>query len=260
MLPTPHQDFLHHATAVVAATPGLVGLAVGGSWLDGTADEFSDLDLVLVVDPAHAAAVTAQRPAVAAALGPLLACFTGEHVGEPRLLVCLYDGDPPLHVDLKFVELPDLARRIETPQVLWQRGTAVGEALAATAPQPLALDAGWLEDRFWVWVHYAATKLGRGELLEVVSFLDFLRTTALGPLLAARHGHPPRGVRRLEQLLPPAELDALHATLATPDAASCAHALRAAIELYRRLRPAGAERQSAAEQKAVAYLEAVAAR
>jgi hypothetical protein len=31
----------------------------------------------------------------------LLVGFTGEHVGEPRVLICLY-GPPVLHVDLKF--------------------------------------------------------------------------------------------------------------------------------------------------------------
>ncbi len=264
MLPTAHQDFVHRATAVAAATPGLVGLAVGGSWLEGAVDEFSDLDLVLVVDPALARAVTAQRRTLAAALGPLLECFTGEHVGEPRLLICLYAATPLLHVDLKFVELPDLAQRIETPHVLWQRGTQVTDALAATAPQPMASDEQWLEDRFWIWVHYAATKLGRGELLETISFLGFLRMTVLGPLLAARHGQPIRGVRKLEQFLPSVDLAALHATVAAPDTASCVAAVRAAIELYRRLRrelkAAHFVEKGAVEEKAVAYFEEVAAR
>ena len=48
--------------------------------------------------------------AFAAGLGPLLACFTGEHVGEPRLLIALY-GPPPVHVDLKFVPVLGLGPR-----------------------------------------------------------------------------------------------------------------------------------------------------
>ena len=36
------------------------------------------------------------------------ATFTGEHVGESRVLICLY-GPPLLHVDLKFVSLSDAA-------------------------------------------------------------------------------------------------------------------------------------------------------
>lgn len=28
------------------------------------------------------------------------------------------------------------------------------------------LDFQWIEDRFWIWVHYAALKIGRGEYLK----------------------------------------------------------------------------------------------
>ena len=77
-------------------------------------------------------------PAFAAGLGLLLACFTGEHVGEPRLLIALY-GPPPLHVDLKFVADRDLDDRVEDGLVLWQRDGAVEAALRraeAVWPRP----------------------------------------------------------------------------------------------------------------------------
>ena len=44
------------------------------------------------------------RVQLAESLHLLLAAFTGEHVGEPRLLICLYRS-PLLHVDLKYVSL-----------------------------------------------------------------------------------------------------------------------------------------------------------
>jgi hypothetical protein len=50
----------------------------------------------------------------------LLAAFSGEHVGEPRLLIALY-GPPLLHVDIKVVALRDLADRVEDAHVLWDR-------------------------------------------------------------------------------------------------------------------------------------------
>ena len=46
--------------------------------------------------------IMAQRMAFAGTLGHLLHAFTGEHVGEPRLLICLF-GPELLHVDLKFI-------------------------------------------------------------------------------------------------------------------------------------------------------------
>lgn len=78
----------------------------------------------------------AQRLDITAGWGRQLAAFTGEHVGEPRVVICLYD-DPLLHVDFKFVTPRELDTRIEDPVVLWERTT-----------EPLALaSAGHLPPR-----------------------------------------------------------------------------------------------------------------
>jgi len=228
----------------------------------GQMDEFSDLDLVLAVAPAAVAEVSESRMDIARSLGSLLAGFTGEHVGEPRLLICLYK-EPLLHVDLKFVSVDDFGDRVEDPVVLWERDSALTRAMGARPavfPMP---DAQWIEDRFWVWVHYAATKLGRGELFEVIDFIAFLRLQVLGPMAAVSKGHLPRGVRKLEQNLPE-HVPAFDRTLAARQPESCAAALFAAIELYRDLRDAAAAatviRRSEAEFEATAYLGAVARR
>lgn len=198
-------------------------------------DEHSDLDLVIAVEPDHFASVMAERAGIAASLSPLLASFTGEHVGEPRLLICLY-APLPLHVDLKFVAVPDLAERVEDPSVLWERDGRVTAALAAgdaTYPSP---DATWIEDRFWIWVHYGASKIARGELFEAMDLLAFLRRVVLGPLALAREGARPQGVRRIE-VAAAFVADRLRHTVAQHDAASCVVALKAAVDLYRELRP-----------------------
>jgi len=190
----------------------IVGLTIGGSVASGTVDEFSDLDLVIVCrDEAHREILAGARE-FAARLGPVLAAFTGEHVGEPRLLICLY-GPPPFHVDLKFVGLADLSARVEDGLVIWERDGEISAALTDTAaewPQP---DAQWIEDRFWVWIHYGATKLGRGELFECLDMLAYLRSEVFGPLLATIHGHPrSQRVRRVEEYAPTA-VPALEATI-----------------------------------------------
>ena len=187
--------------AAAEADPGLLGLTVGGSAATGTMDEFSDVDFVLVCRDEDQPRLLRDAPAFAAALGPLLACFTGEHVGEPRLLIALY-GPPLLHVDLKFVAERDLDVRVEDGRVLWQRDGALDRALAraeAVWPRP---DPQWIEDRFWIWIHYGATKAGRGEVLECHDMLAALRRDVLGPLIAEARGHRPAGVRRLERIAP----------------------------------------------------------
>jgi len=251
------------AEAVIAATradPRIVGLTVGGSAAAGAMDEFSDLDFVVVCRGEHQAGLLREAPGFAAGLGPLLACFTGEHVGEPRLLIALY-GPPPVHVDLKFVSDRDLDQRVEDGLVLWQRDGALDAALRRTAavwPQP---DPQWIEDRFWVWIHYGAAKLGRGELFECLDMLAAVRAMVFGPLIAHARGHRAAGVRRLEQIAPDL-VPALDATVGDHTPHGCAAALRASAGLYRRLRgdDDGLVRRTSAEAASLAYLAQIQAR
>ena len=259
-VPARHAEFLGRATDRLREDPRLVGLAAGGSYLTRTMDEYSDVDLVVAVEPEAFANVMGRRQAIAASLGPLLASFTGEHVGEPRVLVCLY-GPPLLHVDLKFVRLPDVADRVEDPAVLWERDGRVTEALRAGVARFPAPDRQWIEDRFWIWIHYGAGKVGRGELFEAQDMLAFLRGRVLGPLALEEAGARPSGVRRLETSAPARarEMEATLAAAHTPPA--CVEALRAAAGLYRALRAASEGSRlvprAEAEEAAMAYLDEI---
>ncbi|MCX6024475.1 MAG: oxalate:formate antiporter, partial [Chloroflexi bacterium] len=233
-LPPPLRAFLARALPRLAQDERLLGVAVGGSWLARRLDKFSDLDLVIAVRNEHFATVMAERQTIAAKLGALLVGFTGEHVGEPRLLICLYDA-PLLHVDLKFVAVDSLADRVEDPEVLWGRDGALRSTMAlrpAAWPRP---DLQWIEDRFWVWTHYVAVKLGRGELYEVLDSLGFLRARVLGPMLALKYGNLPRGARFLERV-PSPDREALRATVALHDGLVCLAAMQATVALYQQLR------------------------
>jgi hypothetical protein len=257
-LPSDHAHVLERITRSVALDDRFHGLAAGGSLLTGDLDQYSDLDLVVVVADEHHSAVMAHRHEIAAEWMPLLAAFTGEHVGEPRLLICLC-ADPLLHVDLKFVTGDELSQRIEDPLVIWQRGDAVSRSIAKTDPSPLTIDPQWVEDRFWIWVHYAATKLGRGELFELLEFLGFLRGQVLAPLALHVRGLSPRGVRRLEQHLPDLVPD-LAATVSLHDRDGCATATRQCVDLYRVLRdqlPVPLRRGTEVEEVSVRYLDSI---
>jgi hypothetical protein len=254
-LPQPLRAVLDRLVDVARADPRIVGVTVGGSGATATTDAWSDLDTVIVCrDAAVAAAVQAECRALAARLGPLVSAFTGEHVGEPRLLIALY-APPPLHVDLKVVAVDDLATRVEDGAIAWERDGAVSAAYAEAPAAWPAVDPQWIEDRYWTWVHYVATKIGRGELLEAVDALAMLRQLALGPLVALRDGRPAAGVRRLEQLAP-ADAQALAATIGDHTPTGALAALRAAVEAYRRLSDhVAVERRVAAEEAAVAFLD-----
>ncbi len=200
-MPLTHAGFLRNAARVLRKNERIVGIAVAGSLAESRADEFSDVDLVIAVEPLSLEEVLVEREAIAGTLGNLVAAFTGEHVGEPRLLICLYD-DPVLHVDLKFVPLPEATPVVDNPIVVWDRNDRMKSVLRQRKGRYPAPDVQWLEDRFWVWVHYLATKIARGELFEAIEGLSFLRVTVLAPLGLMRLGLAAAGVRRLEDNAP----------------------------------------------------------
>ncbi|TWI01857.1 hypothetical protein IP90_02417 [Luteimonas cucumeris] len=233
-LPAVHAATLAHILSVLGDDARIDAVLAGGSMLHGGFDAQSDLDLVVVVRAGDYPQVMAQRPAIAARLGSLLAAFSGEHVGEPRLLICLF-GPPLIHVDLKFVVETDLQHMVERPCLLWARQPErIGAVLDAASVHWPDREAQWFEDRAWIWLHYGAAKLLRGERYEALGMLAYFRDQVLGPLLHRRSGRPQRGVRRIES---DAAADAaLSLTMATVETASIAQALLRAIELYLELR------------------------
>ena len=227
-------QFANKAAEILKYDENVLGLAVAGSWLTNEMDAFSDLDLILVTkekisDDKDKMLNYAKR------FGNFLSAFTGEHVGEPRVLICLYD-EPLLHVDIKFLTPEELHQRIETPVILLdKKGTLknILEQTEAKFPHP---DYQWIEDRFWTWVHYALLKIGRGEYLEAFDFFGFLRMVVLGPLLHIKNGNLPRGVRKVETQLPAKDLAQLQSTIAAYNKASLLDSLENAVTLYRLLR------------------------
>jgi hypothetical protein len=256
-IPEPHGQFLRRLIEVLETDPRIAGVAIGGSYLTNSLDAFSDLDIVIAVEPKEYPGVLPNRKAIAASLGTLLAAFTGEHVGEPRLLVCLYDK-PLLHVDLKFVCLDDVAQRVEEPIVLWEREGRVTEALTRGRPEFPSPNQQWIEERFWIWVHYVLSKIGRGELFEAIGNLSFLRENVLGPLALWHAGGRPSGVRKIEMIAPEFAME-LRRTVAGYDAADCLRSLRASVELYRSLRSptSGLEIEWKAENAAMNYMSII---
>jgi len=229
-----HQEFANKAKTILEADDNIIGLAIGGSWLTNEIDEFSDLDLILVTqqkisEDKNLMVEYAKR------LGNFLSGFTGEHVGEPRVLICLYDN-PLLHVDIKFVTLDEFHSRIETPVLLIDKDGQLEKAISnsqAKFPYP---DFQWIEDRFWTWTHYALLKIGRGEYLEAYDFLGFLRMVVFGPLLHIKNNSLPRGVRKVETELSSEDLTELKLTIPEYNRQSLIDSLRNSVSLYRQLR------------------------
>ncbi|MFN8347611.1 MAG: nucleotidyltransferase domain-containing protein [Spirosomataceae bacterium] len=252
-------SFINNAIAVLQESPDMVGLAVAGSWITHETDAFSDLDLVLV-STAKIADDPNRMKAAAHRFGTVLSAFTGEHVGEPRVLICLYDN-PLLHVDIKFLTPEEFHHRVEDPVIVWERDHALSAIIQSTASAWPYPDYQWIEDRFWVWIHYAALKIGRGELFEAFDFLGFLRMTVLGPLLHIKNGNQPRGVRKVETKLTGDDLHLLTQTTAALEKQALVTALWKSMSLYEMTRnllfPDTVQRNTEAEKAVKRYLTEV---
>ncbi|AIS57786.1 nucleotidyltransferase domain-containing protein [Vibrio coralliilyticus] len=233
-LPDSHKQLLIKIVDQFSQDSRILGIGASGSYASDSMDRFSDLDLVIAINPDDFAEVMAQRFQLIDKIEGKLAAFTGEHVGEPRLVIALYEPDT-VHVDFKFVALPDAAVRVDDTQVVWQRGSSLSDVLYSSEhhyPQP---EPQWIEDRIWIWLHYGATKIARGEYFEAMEFLSFLRTVALSPLALKQQGMTPSGVRKIEQRLPDFT-DQLKQTVCPPDRKALIPALEKMVEIYLSLR------------------------
>ncbi|WP_286828129.1 MULTISPECIES: nucleotidyltransferase domain-containing protein [Kordiimonas] len=231
-LPSQHVTFIEKAREFFSNDHRFEALLGGGSLVHGGFDEHSDLDLVIIVKEEFYPEVMESRRALAESVDVLVSAFTGEHVGEPRLLICLYQN-ALLHVDMKFVTVSDLDARIEIPAVLWARNMdLIQQKLDAAIIEWPNQSPQWFEDRAWIWLHYAITKAMRCEFYEAIGMLSFFRDQVLGPMIHRRHGQNQRGVRRIEEIG--------GAMLAATVPACCAKSVRSAIhasmELYLELR------------------------
>lgn len=228
------KQFVEHASTIIKDKPEILGLAIGGSWISDELDEYSDLDLILVTREK----ISNDRKkmfSLAESFGNLLTAFTGEHVGEDRLLICLFDN-PLLHVDIKFLILDEFYNRVEDPYVYWERENSLTEIISSTKSVWPELDFQWIEDRFWTWVHYATLKLGRGEYFEALDFLSYLRVNVTAPLLQIKNGNFPRGLRKAEFNIKKSDINRLTETVPSYSLNDIFTSLEKTVILYKELR------------------------
>ncbi|MFZ1289180.1 MAG: hypothetical protein WAR79_03780 [Melioribacteraceae bacterium] len=254
-----HKQFVNNVIKKIKTNNNVVGLAIGGSWITNEIDEFSDLDLILISKNKIAPNVK-KMTARAASFGNLLNAFTGEHVGEKRLLICLYDK-PLLHVDIKFLTPDEFYIRVENPIVVWERNNVLTNIINKSEfnfPYP---DFQWIEDRFWIWIHYVSAKIGRGEFLETLDAINFLRTNVIAQLLQIKNNKLPKGLRKAEMFFSRNDLERLKKTIAKYNRNSFIKSLDEIISLYLDLRkelyPKKIILQTKTEKRSLKYFEEI---
>ena len=253
------RQFIEKVVEKIKDDQNVIGLAVAGSFITNEVDEFSDVDLILVTVDKVSTDVD-KMTAYAKSFGDFINGFTGEHVGERRVLICLYDN-PLLHVDIKFLTLDEFEDRVEDPIIFYDSNKSLDNVIASTTSEWPKPDYQWIEDRFWTWVHYAALKLGRGENFEALDFLSFMRTTVTSPLLQVKNGKLPRGLRKIEFNFENDDLNKLVGTVPIYTTESIFDSLDNTIKLYQELRdilyPSTVQLRTQTEKKTLHYFDTV---
>ncbi len=253
------KEFVDKIVKTIQDDVSVLGLAVGGSWLSNELDRYSDLDLIVVTEN-KISSDPSKMLEYAGRFGNLLAGFTGEHVGEPRLLICLYD-DPLLHVDIKFLVPDEFKTRVENPEILYDPRHRLKEIINSTRASFPMPDYQWIEDRFWIWTHYVLTKIGRGEYFEAFDTISFIRMQVLGPLSLIKSGNLPKGVRKVEMLLTGSDLQLLKTSIPEYDRVSLQKAIKHCAALYSSLRaelyPPTVQRREKAEAAVIFYMDQI---
>lgn len=253
------KEFADKAVAVVKNDAAVIGLAAGGSWITNEMDEYSDLDLILITKN-KISGDKEKMLKYAATMGELISGFTGDHVGEPRLLICLFDN-PLLHVDIKFLTLPEFYERVEDPVILFERSGQLSDIVKTTKAQWPRPDLQWMEDRFWTWIHYIAAKAARGEYFECIDGIGFIRAKVLAPLLELKSKTAVRGLRKVETKLTLPDLEDLKITIPQYHKASVLKALDNTISIYKMLRrklfTPDVQLQAKAEKKCFEYFKTI---
>lgn len=250
------ENYLEKLINFAKSDERFTAICCAGSAITEELDKYSDLDIVLITEN-NVVFSPDEMKQFADQIGDLLVGFTGEHVGESCLLICLYNS-PLLHVDLKFIRIQDFHDRVENPKILFDRYNQIPAIYKSTNAIWPSIHFQWVEDRFWVWIHYVATKLGRGELFEAIDFLSFIRNQVLGPMFHLKYKKNPRGVRKLDFLLSKSDLESLKSTVPVYEFDSIFCSILASIQLYRELRDllvSNINKHGTAEKESVQYLK-----
>jgi hypothetical protein len=216
-----------------------VGLAVSGSLVAGGIDQWSDLDLeVILPRGADVGAMLSWTSSIAQSVSQPLCFFPASHVGLDQILVFFFLEDGQVvKADLYVVELDEYLGLTGNRLVVDPGFVSEAREHAAPSPPPPP-DFEDLHMKFCGWIWYTYTKIERGELMEAFDSLQVMRNRALLPSLQCVLQLPYEGNRRLEARLSPEMLAAVHATLARSTEPDELHrSLLALAHLFQSLQP-----------------------
>jgi predicted nucleotidyltransferase len=234
-LPPNHQSFLDRFVAACMADSRVVAAFLGGSHAKGTADQFSDLDLTMIVTDADYDRFYAER---AAFLRPIGEPIFLETFGNPNIVFLIYpDG---AEVELWFAS-PSRLRHIQCGpfRVLLDKS---GILASAEFPEHRPTEADQHERLrqllawFWHDMSHFTTAMARGDLWWANGQLEELRRFCMNlAQLSEDFTVEAEGHEKVDLALPAAALAPLAATCCPLERGAMLQAGRILVQYYQDL-------------------------
>ncbi len=268
-LPPPHQDIVDRFVAACQADERIVAAFLGGSYADGQADKFSDLDLFFITtDEAYADFLAARESFIRRLGEPLFL----EDFGVPHGYLVLFANGSEAEVwfgrERHYKDIYGGPYRV----LLDKKGILAGEVFPRHAADPAKQVARLRQQIDWFWhdLSHFIKAMGRRQLWFAYGELEALRRMCVN-LARLRYnfsdaylGAGEEPYFKVEQVLPVEQLGPLQATCCPLEYAAMLDAARAIFRFYQAAAPALAQAHGLTypvdlEQRLVSQLEELAA-
>jgi predicted nucleotidyltransferase len=155
------------------------GVLVVGSGAEGFADEYSDLDLAVVVRAGEPAAFALEWAARLESELPVVHRF-GDDRGEAGYVIGLLLEDF-LEVDIGFLRMDQMAERGMPWAIVFDRSGEVERRQRSLAPASEDAEQAYrrIVDGIWHWITHGRVAIARGNVLLALTDLDEVRTAIL---------------------------------------------------------------------------------
>lgn len=231
--PQQRQHTLDRLLAALETDPRITGVIIVGSGAVGFEDDYSDIDLAVVVGAeADLTPVFREWKGRVEELFDVLHYF--ETIYSPRSLLHGFLLQGFLEVDLGFVCLADLSARRARWKVAFDRSGTIEDVMRTSwkqRPQP-DVQALYLKrlNSIWYYITHTAVALERGRPWMALRHLEEIRNRTI-ELAGLREGLETRHLRQ-EDHMPAGLLDELAQTLASVASSDIARALRVATTCF----------------------------
>jgi len=233
------------ATRELFGDGAVAGVVLSGSIAAGTADKYSDADLLIIAEDVKLLPLWQGRFDFEQRLGQVMFRVDLSDVCETSCAI-YYTGALKLHTTYRALSHLDENPEYRHAVALFSRTRRIEDWLAAcreVSMDPNAVDLRLDDLRFWFWLLQGASKLARGELWAAFDTLHTLREILISFLDRTR-GVDSEGFRRLEARWDCHWLRVLEKTVRGSSREELAAAYRALITGFRDARNEAAGRMS----------------